>query len=126
MLIDTDVLIWCLRGNAKAIAAVDKLSRRKISVITRMELMQGCRDKNEHLLLRRFLNDSEFEVLELSAEIGYRADIWMEQLHLANGVGVADCLIAASASVLGLPLFTANARHFRCFPALEIQKFAVS
>jgi predicted nucleic acid-binding protein len=126
MLIDTDVLIWCLRGNARAVAAVEQLPTRKISVITRMELMQGCRDKNEHHLLRRFLHDQELQTIELSAEIGYLADIWMEQFHLANAVGVADCLIAATASVLGLPLLTANARHFRCFPTLEINKFTPS
>lgn len=95
-------------------------------MITRMELMQGCRDKIEHTLLRRFLNDNEIEVLELTAEIGYRADAWMEQFHLANGVGVADCLIAATASVHGDALLTANARHFRCFPTLDVQKFTHS
>lgn len=126
MLVDTDVLIWCLRGNSKAVDTVEKLPRRKVSAITRMELMQGCRDNREHHLLRRFLHDNEVEVIELTAEVGYRADLWMEQFHLANGVGVADCLIAASASVLGLPLLTANARHFRCFPTLDVHKFTPS
>ncbi len=123
MLVDTDVFVWCLRGNSKAVATVERLPQRKISVITRMELMQGCRDKKEHHLLRRFLNDFEVEVIELSAEIGYRADTLMEDFHLAGGVGIADCLIAASASVLGVSLLTANARHFRCFPMLDVHKF---
>lgn len=123
MLVDTDVLIWCLRGNSKAVATVERIPRRKISVITRMELMQGCRDKKEHHLLRRFLNDFDVEVIELSAEIGYRADTLMEDFHLAGGAGIADCLIAASASVLGVSLLTANARHFRCFPMLDVHKF---
>ena len=124
MLLDTDVLIWCFRGNSKAVGIVEKLPRRKISVITRMELMQGCRDKKEHHLLRRFLNDQEVEVIELSAEIGCRADTWMEEFHLSSGVGVADCLIAASAYALGLSLLTANARHFRCFPTLDVHRFS--
>ena len=123
MLIDTDVLIWCLRGHSKAVSAVENLPNRRISVITRMELLQGCRDKNEHRLLRRFLNDQEIATVELSAEIGIRADTWMEQYHLAHGVGVADCLIAATAFSLAVPLLTANARHFRCFPMLELKKF---
>ncbi len=123
MLVDTDVLIWCLRGNLKAVAAMEGLPRRKISVITRMELMQGCRDKREHHLLRRFLTDHEIMVIELSAEIGYRADAWMEENHLSNGACVADCLIAATASVFGMPLLTGNVRHFRSFPTLEVAKF---
>ena len=124
MLVDTDVLIWCLRGNAKAVRAVEVLPQRAISVITRMELVQGCRNKKEHHLLRKFLNDQEVKVIELSPEIGYRADTWLEQYHLAHGVGVADCLIAATASILGLPLLTANTRHFRCFPILQVRRFA--
>ena len=72
---------------------------------------------------RGFLNHYEVEVLELSAEIGYRADTLMEDFHLEGGAGIADCLIAASASVLGVSLLTANARHFRCFPMLDVHKF---
>jgi predicted nucleic acid-binding protein len=123
MLVDTDIFIWCLRGNSKAVEALEKLPSRRTSVITRMELMQGCRDKKEHNLLRSFFRDSEVEVIQLSAEIGFRADTWMEQFHLSNGVGVADCLIAATAAALGLPLLTGNPRHFRCFPTLEVHKF---
>ncbi len=123
MLIDTDVFIWCLRGNQKAVSALEGLTQRAISVITRMELVQGCRNKKENYLLRQFLADQEVRVMELSPEIGFRAETWMEQYHLAHGVGAADCLIAATASILGLPLLTANARHFRCFPIVQVRKF---
>jgi len=123
MLVDSDVLIWCLRGNTKAASAVEKEDQRKISVITRMELMQGCRDRKEHRLLRRFLMDYEIEVIDLSSEIGHRADTWMEEFHLSDGVEVADCLIAASAVVQAEPLLTANVSYFRCFSSLEIQPF---
>lgn len=123
MLIDTDVLIWCLRGNARAVAVIEIEPQRKISVITRMELMQGCRDKKEHRLLRKFLTDYKVEVIDLSSEIGFRADTWMEEFHLSEGVGVADCLIAASAFVQAEPLLTANVRQFRCFSSLDVRKF---
>jgi len=123
MLIDTDVFIWCLRGNQKAVSALEGLTQRAISVITRMELVQGCRNKKENYLLRQFLADQEVRVMELSPEIGFRAETWMEQYHLAHGVGAADCLIAATASILGLPLLTANARDFRCFPIVQVRKF---
>jgi|Laugrefabdmm15dn_1035133.scaffolds.fasta_scaffold327672_2 hypothetical protein len=32
-------------------------------------------------------------------------------------------LIAATASSLGLPLLTANAKHFRCFSELDVKRF---
>jgi len=45
-------------------------------------------------------------------------------LHLSHGVGLADSLIAATASMGGHMLLTANARHFRCFSGLRVKKFS--
>jgi hypothetical protein len=47
MLIDTDVIVWCLRGNPKAAATIAALEMRFISQVTRMELIVGCRTKSE-------------------------------------------------------------------------------
>jgi hypothetical protein len=123
MLIDTDVMVWCLRGNSKAVKALSSMGHRMISQITRMELVVGCRSKSEITLLRRFLAEENFHVSPLTHEIGIRADLWLEQKNLSHGVGVADSLIAATASTLGLPLLTGNAKHFRCFDQLEVKKF---
>jgi hypothetical protein len=123
MVIDTDVLIWCLRGNPKAISAIEGLETRLISPITRMELILGCRDKNEITLLKRFFADGGFRIIPLSQEIGNRADLYLEEKHLAHGIGLPDALIAASASLLGQTLFTANAKHFRCISELQLKRF---
>lgn len=123
MVIDTDVLIWCLRGNPKAIKAIDGLETRLISQITRMELILGCRDKTEIALLKRFLVDGAFRVIPLSQEIGNRADLYLEEKHLSHGVGLPDALIAASASLQGQALFTGNAKHFRGFSELQLKRF---
>ena len=123
MLIDTDVIVWCPRGNPKAIRQVSRISHRAISQVTRMELIVGCRSKSEINLLKRFLSEENFQVVSLTPEIGLRADLWLEQKNLSHGVGLADSLIAATASSLGLPLLTGNAKHFRCFDQLEVKNF---
>ena len=123
MLIDTDVMVWCLRGNPKAVKTLSILNHRVISQITRMELIVSCRTKAEITLLRRFLSEENFQISPLTHEIGIRADLWLELKNLSYGVGLADSLIAATASTLGLPLLTGNAKHFRCFDQLEIKKF---
>jgi predicted nucleic acid-binding protein len=123
MLIDTDVLIWCLRGNHKAATIIATLPKRVISQITRMELMIGCRNKSEISLLKRFLAEEGFQVIPLTPEIGIRADLWLEEKNLSHGIGLADSLIAATASSLGLPLLTGNAKHFRYFAELQVKKF---
>jgi predicted nucleic acid-binding protein len=124
MLIDTDVMIWCLRGHAKALKTMEKVQHRLISQITRMELTTGCRNKREIILLKRFLDEGDFEMVPLTPEIGIRADLWLEEKHLSHGVGLADSLIAATASMGGHVLLTANARHFRCFSGLQVKKFS--
>jgi predicted nucleic acid-binding protein len=47
MLIDTDVLIWYLRGNINAQNIVTNNIPFKISVINYMELIQGINTRNE-------------------------------------------------------------------------------
>ena len=53
MLVDTDVLIWLLRGKSSAKAAIEACPSVEISAITYMELLQGVRSKAELQLLRR-------------------------------------------------------------------------
>jgi len=47
LIIDTDVLIWDLRGNQKAKALIHDSNPFKISVVTYIELVQGMRNKTE-------------------------------------------------------------------------------
>ncbi len=42
MLVDTDVLIWYLRGHEKAARFLDSLRELTLSAVTWMELVQGC------------------------------------------------------------------------------------
>jgi predicted nucleic acid-binding protein len=120
VLFDTDVLIWVQRGNAKAAKAIESAPRRRISILTQMELMQGVRDKREAQILRSFLADFDFRVLPLTEPIGHRAAVYVEQLALSHGVRASDAIIAATAIESAEPLCTANAKHFRPVPSLEL------
>jgi len=79
MLFDTDVLIWYLRGHAKAAAAIEQELQRQISVVSYMELLQGARDKSEIKLIRSFIKDFAFQMLPLTENIGQRATVYMEE-----------------------------------------------
>ena len=120
VLFDTDVLIWVQRGNAKAAKAIESAPRRRISILTQMELMQGVRDKKEAQVLRSFLADFDFRLLPLTESIGHRAAVYVEQLALSHGLRANDAIIAATAVESGEPLCTANAKHFRPVPGLEL------
>jgi len=48
----------------------------------------------------------------LDAEVGRRAGAYLARHATARGVRIADALIAAAATTVGLRLFTLNRRHY--------------
>lgn len=123
MIIDTDVLIWYLKGNVKARKLLGSLDGFEISVITYMELVQGMRNKQELNTLRKTLNRWQVKTLFISEEISAKAMFFVEQHFLSHSVQLADALIAASASSAGLTLCTANVKHYKALKGIELKKF---
>jgi predicted nucleic acid-binding protein len=122
VLFDTDVLIWVLRGNAKAARAVDVAERRQLSVVTYMELLQGARDKREVKTIKAFLTDMQFQMLPLTENVGHRASIYMEQYGLSVSMTMADALIAAAAVESNQPLLSGNDKHYKPIKELELKR----
>ena len=123
MLFDTDVIIWVLRGNRRAAAAIDKEDRLDLSVISYMELAQGAHDKEDLRLMRRYLADLGFNLLPLSENIGHRASIYIEEYTLRPSLGVPDALISATAVEHKIPLRSGNAKHYRAIAEIELKVF---
>ena len=124
MLVDTDVLIWLLRGRSSAKAAVEACPSVELSAITYMELLQGVRSKAELQLLRRTVRRSGWRILPLTEAIGHRATLYIERFGLSHGLRLADALIAASAVEAGDALLTADARHYRCIGDVTLVAYA--
>ncbi len=123
MLFDTDVLIWALRGSAKAAREIDSAEERYISAVNYMELMQGIRDKREQSLLKRFLAALDFEVLPITEDISHRAVIFVEEYALKSGMQLADALVFATACEHSLCLCSSNKKHFKNIASLETKLF---
>lgn len=123
MIIDTDILIWYMRGNTKAFDLIEKLNTFHISVITYMELIQGMRNKNELHELRKSLRIWNTRILYLNEDISTKAMFYVERYCLSHSVEVADALIAATAVVNALPLVTGNDKHYKAISDLEIKTF---
>ncbi len=123
MLIDTDVIIWNQRGNTVAADTLDQLPGFSLSVVSYMELLQGVRNLQEQQLLRRALRFWNAGLIHLDESISARAAFLVEQYALSHSMQMADALIAATAIELGTSLLTANDRHYRHIPELEIVVF---
>ena len=123
MLVDTDVLIWFLRGRSSAREAIARCRSVELSAVTWMELVQGVRDKNELRMLRRTIRLNGWRVLPLTEDISHRAVMYVEGYALSDGLRVADALIAASAVQTGAALMTANTRHYKCIPDIVLERY---
>jgi len=123
MLIDTDVLIWYMRGNEKAYQVIENLDNFFISVVTYMELVQGLRNKKELNHLRKALRGWNAQILYISEEISAKAMFYVEQHFLSHSMQLADALIGATAIAYGFPILTGNDKHYKVMKDLEIKKF---
>jgi len=123
MIVDTDVLIWYMRGNEKALKLIQQLNGFYISTITYIELIQGMRNKNELNELRKALRNWKVKILFLNEEISIKAMFIIEKLYLSHSIMLADSLIAATALVNGLPLVTGNDKHYKIIKELEVKTF---
>jgi predicted nucleic acid-binding protein len=123
MIIDTDVLIWYMKGNEKAYKAIEKADHFFISVVSYIELVQGMRNKKELNSLRKFIHSWDAKVLYISEEISSKAMFYVEQHFLSHSLQLADALIGATAVAYGLPILTGNDKHYRTVKDIQIQKF---
>lgn len=112
-LIDTDIIIWVLRGNKKYIDLLQNLARKDsltISTITIAEIYKNIYPaeliKTENLL-------NEMQSLDITSLIAKQAGLyWQEYSKKLKALSLTDCLIASCASVNGLTLVSLNTKHF--------------
>jgi len=123
MLVDTDVLIWYLKGNDNAYQVIENSSNFFVSVVTYMELVQGMRNKKELNNLRKALHIWNAKILYISEEISVKAMFYVEQHFLSHSIQLADALIGATAIAYGNPVLTGNDKHYKVLKDLKIKRF---
>lgn len=122
-LIDTDVIIWHMRGNQKARDAIEEVPSFQLSVITYMELVQGMKNRHELEAFRKTIKRWQASVLYVTEFISAKALFYMEHYYLSHSLTIPDALIAATAVEHGLPLLTANDKHYKMIQELATHKF---
>ena len=122
-LVDTDVLIWYLRGNENAKNLIHSIGDFCISGVTHIELVQGMRNKKELRLFQKTLHQWNTKTIYMSEEISAKALFYVEEYFLSHSMQLADALIASTATNYGLKLITANDKHYRVIKELEIDIF---
>jgi predicted nucleic acid-binding protein len=124
-LLDSDVVIWHLRGRDAVVEPVLSLARRGrigLSAITRAEVLLGMREPERRLTLR-FLDSCE--TLPVVAATADRAgEIFRGFRSQGITLSLPDALIGATALLASVPLYTCNPRHYP-MPDLDLRAIAL-
>ncbi|HZE86670.1 MAG TPA: type II toxin-antitoxin system VapC family toxin [Methylomirabilota bacterium] len=112
-LIDTDILIWVLRGNKKYEDFLQELKDKgtmSISTVTIAEIYKNI-FPSEIVKTENALN--EFQAWDVSTSIGKQPGLyWQEYPKKLKNLNLKDCLIAATANVHSAKLVTLNSKYF--------------
>lgn len=118
-IIDSSILIDCLRGRADAVAFVAaRAGDVRTHLLVAAELLAGARDKREMSLIDSFLR--AFVIVAPTETDGLAALDLYRSHRLAHGVDWPDCEIAATAIRLGVEVFTLNVKHFAALPGVRV------
>jgi predicted nucleic acid-binding protein len=114
VLVDSDILIEVSRARDPAIlAGWDQMAASEAMIlcspVTVAELWHGARG-NEHKALETLFG--ELTCLPIDAEIGRRAGEYLNRYSRSHSLEIGDALIAATASVHKVELWTRNRRHY--------------
>lgn len=123
MIIDTDVIIWYMKGNERAYKAIEHAKNFFISVVTYMELVQGMRNKKELNSLRKAIHSWNAKILYISEDISSKSMFFVEQHFLSHSLQIADALIGATAVTYGLPILTGNDKHYKVIKDIQLKRF---
>src|SRR6266511_3542097 len=118
-LTDTDILVDASRGVPAAVTYVANeiaSGHLTVSIVTAMEMVQGCRNLAALVELRQLLD--RIYVVPIDGTISQTAYRLMDTFFLSHGLLIADALIAATALAHGLTLYTRNHRDFQMIPSL--------
>ena len=122
ILCDTNIIVELYKGNS---ATIDELKRIgmgqiAISAVTRAELYYGAINKTELIQIQKQLN--LFQNFPTDQDISSQFIQLMAQYSLSHKLAIPDALIAATALVHNLNLYTLNTKDFRFIENLTLHK----
>ncbi len=117
---DTNIFInWYQNDNA-TVEKLLEIGAENIIIpsIVKMELLVGSRNKKELLLMKTKIK--KYPVIHINEAISQKASEYIEKFQLSNKLQIPDALIAATAVVYKLSLFTYNLKDFKFIPNIKL------
>lgn len=120
ILCDTNILIEFYKNNLQIVQSLQKIGANAlaISAITQAEIYFGALNKRELRAIKRHL--SLLHIYPLDTVISSQFVALMEAYSLSHKLTIPDAIVAATALVYGLELYTLNLKDFRFIPGLTL------
>jgi len=124
IIVDTDILIDISRNIPEAVRCMEQTEQRDapaISIVTQMELIVGCENKNELRALNHFLD--RFHIIPMDEDISDEAVRLLKRFRLSHGLLIPDAMIAATAIVTDTRFVSKNQRDYKFINDLELLSY---
>jgi predicted nucleic acid-binding protein len=120
ILCDTNILIEFYKNNPQIVRELQQISQPylAISVVTQAELYYGAFNKIELAKIKKHLALLHHFALDVPTSNSFIH--LMESYALSHKLSIPDALIAATALVHGVQLYTLNLKDFRYIPNLKL------
>jgi hypothetical protein len=121
ILVDTDIIIKVYRGHKDYKHAFEKeKSNLAVSAITYLELLYGLKTRRRIIDLHKQMK--AFNIIQLSESISLKGLEIANKHGVSNSIKPADALIAATALVMNLLIFTDNQQDFNFIKDIRFYK----
>ncbi|MFH0775300.1 MAG: PIN domain-containing protein [bacterium] len=121
VLLDTDIIIECLKGNNEIIGRLEELHDKgsiiSCTPISIAEIYSGLRKGEEKKTEELF---QTMELLSINGKIGQMAGMYLAKFRKSHSLEIADALIAAAACINNYYLYTLNQKHY---PMKDVKRF---
>lgn len=112
-LLDTDVLIWLIRGNQNIIESIDKIVNKRSVYISTISIAEVYKN----IFPSEIINSDEciyrHGIIALDDYMAKQSGLyWRDFNKKLKNLSITDCMIAATAKINGLSILTLNTRHF--------------
>lgn len=121
--VDSDVLIWHLRGEAKALNLIKRLRDRD-----QFDLWTGAMQRAEVVFFMRPLEESatllflsQFKTAPVDQQIIDKAGEFYRKWNPRSGTDVNDAIFAATVVLTGGKIYTLNSKHYP-MPEVSVQR----
>lgn len=122
MLVDTNIFIDYLKGEARVKKFFSEEANLTTSIIVVMEVIVGLPKKADIKKLEKFLSSANIKVYQLDNNVSKQSyEFFCQHFHSSN-ISIPDAIIAATTFVNNEELATLNIKHYRHIKDIKVTK----